>query len=176
MTGGPPRRFPDALVLIGGLILLAQAATYVLPAGEFEREGRQVIRGTYQAVEAEPLPLFTFLTAVPAGLADAADVIFFILIVGGVFGVLRATGAVHALIGLAIERLGGRPALLAGGMVTLLAVGSSTVGMAEEYMRSCPCSSRCAWLSAWMRWWPWASSTSAPGWATPARPSTRSRC
>ena len=138
MTDSAQRRFPDALVLIGGLILLAQVATYVLPAGEFEREGRQVIRGTYQAVEAEPLPLFTFLTAVPTGLADAADIIFFILIVGGVFGVLRATGAVDALIGLAIARLGGSPVLLVGGMVTLFAVGSSTAGMAEEYMPFVP--------------------------------------
>ena len=138
MPQRPSRRFPDALVLIGGLILLAQAATYVLPAGEFEREGRQVIRGTWRAVEAEPLPLFTFLTAVPAGLADAADIIFFILMVGGVFGVLRATGAVDALIGLAIARLGGSPVLLAGGMVTVFALGSSTVGMAEEYMPFVP--------------------------------------
>ena len=176
MTERPSRRFPDALVLVGGLILLAQAATYVLPAGEFEREGRQVIRGTWRAVEAEPLPLFTFLTAVPAGLADAADIIFFILIVGGVFGVLRATGAVDALIGLAIARLGGSPVLLAGGMVTVFALASSTVGMAEEYMPFVPCSSRCAWPFAWTRWWPWGSSTSGPGWATPAPPSTRSRC
>ena len=53
-------RFPDALVLICGLILLAQLATYVLPAGEFERDGRQVLGGTYHVVDAEPLPLFTF--------------------------------------------------------------------------------------------------------------------
>ena len=138
MTGPPSRRFPDALVLIGGLIVLAQLATYVLPAGEFEREGRQVVRGTYQAVEAEPLPFFTFLTAVPAGLADAADIIFFILVVGGVFGVLRATGAVDALIGLAIGKLGGRPVWLVAGMVALFAFGSSTVGMAEEYMPFVP--------------------------------------
>ena len=136
-TGGASR-FPDSLVLICGLILAAQLATYILPAGEFEREGRQVVRGTYHAVEAEPLPVFTFLTAVPAGLADAADIIFFILIVGGVFGVLRATGAIDALIGLAIRRLGGRPVLLVGGMVTLFAIGSSTVGMAEEYMPFVP--------------------------------------
>ena len=138
MAGRPSPRFPDALVLVCGLIVLAQAATCVLPAGEFEREGRQVVRGTWRAVEAEPLPIFTFLTAVPAGMADAADVIFFILVVGGVFGVLRATGAVDALIGLAIARLGGNPALLVGGMVTLFAVGSSTVGMAEEYVPFVP--------------------------------------
>ena len=45
MTSRP--RFPDSLVLVGGLILAAQVATYILPAGEFERDGRQVINGTY---------------------------------------------------------------------------------------------------------------------------------
>ena len=44
---GRPRRFPDSLVLLFGLVVLAQLATYVLPAGEFERDGRRVISGTY---------------------------------------------------------------------------------------------------------------------------------
>ncbi len=138
MSGARPSRVPDSLVLIFGLILLAQLATYVLPAGEFEREGRQVVPGSYHAVEAEPLPVLTFLTAVPVGLLEAADIIFFIFIVGGVFGVLRATGAIDALIGLAIHRLGRRPVWLVGGMVMLFAVGSSTVGMAEEYVPFVP--------------------------------------
>ena len=34
---GRPRRFPDSLVLLFGLVVLAQLVTYVLPAGEFER-------------------------------------------------------------------------------------------------------------------------------------------
>ena len=131
-------RFPDSLVLIFGLILLAQLATYVLPAGEFEREGRQVIHGTYHAVEAAPISPLTFLTAIPVGLIDAADIIIFILVVGGVFGVLRTTGAIDALIGSAIHRLSDRPVLLVGGLVTLFAVGSSTVGMAEEYVPFVP--------------------------------------
>lgn len=138
MTETRSSRVPDSLVLIFGLIILAQLATYVLPAGEFTRDGRQVVRGSYHAVEAEPLPVFTFLTAVPAGLVEAADIIFFILIIGGVFGVLRATGAIDALIGFAIRRVGHRPAWLVGGMVTLFAVGSSTVGMAEEYVPFIP--------------------------------------
>ena len=138
MTGARSWRFPDSLVLIFGLILLAQLATYVLPAGEFEREGRQVIPGTYRAVEAAPIAPLTFLTAIPVGLIDAADIIIFILVVGGVFGVLRATGTIDALIGSAIQRLSERPVLLVGGLVTLFAVGSSTVGMAEEYVPFVP--------------------------------------
>ena len=131
-------RFPSSLVLLFVLIVIAQLATYLLPAGEFERDGQRVIRGTYRVVDADPLPPFTFLTAIPTGLADAQDIIFFVLIVGGVVTVVRATGAVDALISVAIRRLGGRPAVLVSGMVFLFALGSSTIGMAEEYVAFVP--------------------------------------
>ena len=132
------RRFPDSLVLVFGLVVVAQLATYVLPAGEFERDGQQVIAGTYQRVETEPLPPFAFLASIPAGLSAAQDIIFFVFIVGGVIAVIRATGAVDALIGTAIQHLGSRPVTLIGGMVLLFALGSSTIGMAEEYLPFVP--------------------------------------
>lgn len=177
--------FPDALVLVFAMIVLAQIATYFLPAGEYEREaqpqaagepeavsipegaviqtadgldvvvpgdgriilpagtersvtGRKVVDGTYHRVDAEPLPWHAFLTKIPVGMEKAADIIFFVLIVGGVIGAVRRTGAIDALIGTAIRRLGNSPMLLTGGMITLFAVGSSTIGMAEEYMPFIP--------------------------------------
>ena len=177
--------FPDSLVLIFAMIVLAQVATYFLPAGEYDRApraeattaaetvtipegtmivgpdgqplplpadrrivlpsgtermvaGRQVQDGTYHAVDAEPLPWHSFLTKIPVGMEKAADIIFFVLIVGGVIAVIRRTGAIDALIGTAIRKLGGSPILLTGGMITLFAVGSSTIGMAEEYMPFIP--------------------------------------
>ena len=132
------RRFPDSLVLLFGLIVVAQLATYVLPAGEFERDGRQVIAGTYHRIDADPLPSYAFLTAIPAGLAAAQDIIFFVFIVGGVIAVIRATGAVDALIGAAIDHLSSSPTTLIGGMVLIFALGSSTIGMAEEYLPFVP--------------------------------------
>lgn len=140
---GNSRRFPDSLVLIFGMIVVALVATWLLPTGVFEREvlenGRErVVAGTYHLVEAEPLPWYAFLTLIPKGMELAADIIFFVFIVGGVIGVLRATGAIDALIGASIQRLGNRPVVLVAGMVTLLAVGSSTIGMAEEYMPFIP--------------------------------------
>ena len=132
------RAFPDSLILLFGLIVVAQLATYVLPAGEFERDGRQVVPGSYHEVDAEPLPVATFLTAIPSGLAAAQDIIFFVFIVGGVIAVIRATGAIDALIAAALRHLGGRPATLIAGMMTLFALGSSTIGMAEEYVPFVP--------------------------------------
>ena len=132
------RRVPDALVLIFALIVFAQLASYLLPAGEFERDERRVVPGTWRAVDAEPLPPLAFLTSIPAGLAAAQDIIFFVFIAGGIIGVVRATGAIDAAIGAAIGRLASKPGWLVGGMVGLFALGASTVGMAEEYMPFVP--------------------------------------
>ena len=138
VTASPSFRVPDSLVLLFALIVVAQVATYVLTPGEFERDGRQVVPGTYQAVEADPLPVLSFLTAVPRGLAEAQDIIFFVFIVGGVVAVIRATGTVDAVIGTAIQHLGDRPTTLVLGMMMLFALGSSTIGMAEEYLPFVP--------------------------------------
>ena len=136
-VGAHPRKFPDSLVLLFVLIVLAQVATYVLPAGEFERDGRQVIPGTYRTVQADRLPLQTFLTAIPAGLAAAQDIIFFVFVVGGVIAVVRATGAIDALIGAAIRHLSHRPALLMFGTVVLLRWDRRRSGWPKSICRSC---------------------------------------
>lgn len=130
--------FPDTLVLLFLLILAAQIATYLLPTGEFLREEGRVVAGSYRQVDAPALGAFTFLTAIPQGLRSAADVIFFVFIVGGVMGILRASGALDALLGAAVRRVGGNTTLLVGGALTIFALGSATIGMAEEYIAFVP--------------------------------------
>jgi len=125
-------------VLIFAMIILAQIVSYMLPAGEFEREGRRVLPGTYHSVEAESLPWHSFLTKIPKGLEAGAEIIFFVFIVGGVIKIVRATGAIDAMIGKAIDHASGSILFLIAGMLTLFAIGSTTVGMAEEYMPFVP--------------------------------------
>lgn len=135
-------RFPETLVLTLALIVCAQLATYFLPSGEFERavvDGRaRVVPGTFHALEAAPLPWHAALTRIPLGMERAAEVIFFVLICGGVVGVLKASGAVDALLAAVLARLGGRPVLLIAGMTAVLSVGAATIGMAEEYVPFVP--------------------------------------
>jgi uncharacterized ion transporter superfamily protein YfcC len=137
-------RVPHTLVLLFGMIAAALLLTYMLPAGQYERveneQGRmQVVPGSYQATPetAAPSPVVLF-TSIPRGMAAAGEVIFFIFIIGGAFAVLRGTGAIDALLAAALRRLGHRPMLLVlGGMVVFVA-GSSTIGMAEEYLPFVP--------------------------------------
>jgi len=140
-------RVPHTLVLIFGMILLAQVLSYVLPQGAFEREmlsfeGKEheaVVAGSYGDVaETVTLDPWHALIAIPRGFAAAKDIIFFVFIVGGAFAVFRATGAADALIGALLRKMGGRPSLLIVGGLTLFLLGSSTIGMAEEYLPFVP--------------------------------------
>lgn len=137
-------RVPHTLVLLFGMIVLAFALTWVLPQGSFERfendNGRlQVVPGTYaQAAQPEHLAWWAIFMVIPRGFQEAQDIIFFVFLIGGAFGVLRATGAIDAMIGAMLPRLARTPQLLVGGGMLLFALGSSTIGMAEEYLPFVP--------------------------------------
>jgi uncharacterized ion transporter superfamily protein YfcC len=126
------------------MVVVAQILTYVLPKGEFQRQtneaGREeVVAGSYDTLsDVESLSPLAALTAIPKGLEAAQDIIFFVLLIGGAFAVMRATGAIDALIGFLLDRLGGKPGLLIGGGILLFASGSAAIGMAEEYLPFVP--------------------------------------
>lgn len=137
-------RVPHTLVLIFSMVVLAWAATFVVPQGAYERvtntEGREVVQpGTFRTADRpHHLSPVVILTAIPRGLAQSQDIIFFVLIIGGAIAVVRATGAIDAALGVTLNKLSGRRALLTGAGMALFAAGSSTLGMAEEYLPFVP--------------------------------------
>ncbi len=99
----------------------------------------QVVPGSFEfTVDAPTLSPLASLTAVPKGLTGAHQIIFLLLIIGGTVAVLRATGAVDAVIGALLRRWGDRPFWLVAGGTTLFALGSSTIGFGEEYFPFVP--------------------------------------
>ena len=97
----PKFAFPHPLTLLVACTLLAAVATYIVPAGEYERRedpatGRKVaVAGTYHRVAQTPVGPFAAITAIPRGMAEAAAVIFFVFLVGGAFAVVDRTGALR---------------------------------------------------------------------------------
>src|SRR5204863_521695 len=118
----PPRRqavkFPHPLTLLCGCVLLAAAASHVLPPGQYDRRddpatGRKVVvAGTYHAVAARPVGPFQALVAIPRGMADAAAVIFFVFLIGGAFTVVDETGALRPGVDWLVRRFGHSEALV----------------------------------------------------------------
>ncbi len=104
-------------------------------------ESEAELRERYRVRPDDEIPRLAwhaFLTKIPTGFEKAQDIIFFVFLIGGVIGIMKATGCFDALIGAAIHHVSGSTVLLVGMMVTLFAVGSSTIGMAEEYMPFIP--------------------------------------
>lgn len=133
-------KVPHTLTLLFSMMVLAMIATWIVPQGFFETQtlanGRSaVIPGTFTLVdERQYLTPWQLLTAIPRAFASAQDVIFFVMILGGVLSIARATGTVDALIGRLLERYGEKPQMLIFMVVFCFAMASSFIGTAGEYI------------------------------------------
>jgi uncharacterized ion transporter superfamily protein YfcC len=71
-------------------------------------------------------------------MVKAADIIFFVFIIGGVFGILQATGTIPAILGSILNRLRSSWRLLTVVLMIAMGVGGSTLGMGEEFIPLVP--------------------------------------
>lgn len=139
-----PLRFPHPLVLLVMFALLAAAASYFVPAGEYQRRddavtGRQVvISGTYHEVEAQPVSPFDAVVAIPRGAADAASVIFLVFLVGGAFAVVEKTGALTWAVNWLVHRLQNREAVVIPLASLAFGAGGALMQMSEELLAFVP--------------------------------------
>lgn len=137
-------RFPHPLVLLLIGILLAAGLSYLLPAGQFERRddpatGRSVVvAGTYHPVEPTPVGPFEAIVAIPRGMADAADVIFLVFLVGGAFMVVDQTGALRRGVDSLVRRLQDRELLVIPVVSLAFATGGVLQQMQEEIIALVP--------------------------------------
>jgi uncharacterized ion transporter superfamily protein YfcC len=134
-------KLPHTLALIFAIIVVMGVLTWIIPAGQFDRvekSGRTVVvPNTYQWVAAQPQGVGDVLSAPLVGFVEAANIIAFIFIIGGAFGVVISTGAVDAAI-TAFTRFVERTPLLRAATIplltTLFSLAGATFGMSEEVL------------------------------------------
>lgn len=156
-------KIPHVFTLLTLVIFICSLLTYFIPSGEYERETKQVGEltrevvkpGTYKEIpkhistegvllgdeqenEATPVSFFGFMSAIPRGMEEAGDIIFFIFIIGGVFGILQRTGTIMAAIQKMLRMFGHSSQLLVIILMIALAIGASTLGMGEEFIPLVP--------------------------------------
>ena len=160
-------KIPHVFPLLVGVIFLCSILTWVVPSGTYEREARQVgpvernvvLPGTYETLPKEisvsglarglipeeegdegahPVSFLGFLSAVPRGLEQSADIVFFIFIIGGVFAILDRVGLIPALLEELHQRFGNSAPTLTVVLMVVIAIGGSTLGMGEEFIPMVP--------------------------------------
>ncbi|MCW8876410.1 MAG: TIGR00366 family protein [Kangiellaceae bacterium] len=133
-------KVPHTLVLLFFMMIFAYLLTWILPSGSFEMAEsasghKAVVPGTYQVSDEDiNLPIWNLFTVIPRALGEAQGIIFFLFLIGGSIAVLRSTGAIDAVLGKVLKRFSHRPALLLFMSCAAFMLGSSTIGMAEEYI------------------------------------------
>ena len=93
---------------------------------------------TYNELKAQPQGFTDFIKSPIKGIIASADIIFLILIIGGLIGIMNLTGAFDAGISWLAETLKGREFILIILVTTLIAAGGTTFGLAEETMAFFP--------------------------------------
>lgn len=96
------KKVPHTYVIIFFLIALAAVATWVVPAGEFERQEvvtesgkivNQIVPGSFESQEQNP-QTWEIMSAFFKGFQRAPGIIAFLLILGGAFWILNETKAI----------------------------------------------------------------------------------
>jgi len=90
------------------------------------------IPNTYQELEAQPQGFYDFVKSPVKGIIESADIIFLVLIIGGLIGIINSTGAFDAGISKLATALKGREFILIILVTVLVAAGGTTFGFAEE--------------------------------------------
>jgi len=131
-------KVPHTYVILFTIILIMAALTYVIPAGVFEKvvdpeTGRSLVDpASFHLVEATPTTFFSLWMSVIKGMNQSAEIVFFILIVGGAFEIINKTGAIEVMISKIAVSLKGNEKLMIPIIMFIFAIFGGTIGMSEE--------------------------------------------
>lgn len=131
-------QMPHAYVILLIIIVFCTLLTWILPAGNFEKVldenlGREiVVPGSYAPVEESPVGVWGFFIALYEGMVSASDIIFFVVFASSYVFLLMKTGALNALVGFLLNKLGNKDYLIIPIFMVLFGIAGSTFGMYEE--------------------------------------------
>jgi uncharacterized ion transporter superfamily protein YfcC len=134
----------NPMIILAVIIVIAAIATYIVPAGSFDRVANAetgydtVSIESFHYVDQNPIGLFDVFESFTLGLQGAASIIFFLMIIGGTFQVVESTGALHAGLSNLIIKLKGKELLLVPVCVFIFGLVSATAACCEEYLAFLP--------------------------------------
>jgi len=133
-------KIPHTYALLFFIIIFVTLLTFVVPAGSFERAvddatGRTfVVPDSYEYMENTPVGFFDMFKAIPKGMEQAGYIIFFVLMIGGSFGILQGTGAIEAGIGEVVKSTKGKEKIVIPLIMFIFSLAGAILGSAEEML------------------------------------------
>ncbi|MBM6638843.1 YfcC family protein [Staphylococcus xylosus] len=127
---------PHIYVILFVFGVIATIATYIVPSGEFKRikgpEGREMVDAdSFHYITSAPVGIVDFISIIPRGLIEAGEIVFFTLIIGGMFMVLRRTGIIEIAVDNLARRFIYKSIFIIPVLTTVFAIVATLIGTAE---------------------------------------------
>lgn len=127
---------PHIYVILFVFGVIATISTYLIPSGEFDRvkgpEGREMVDAdSFHYIDSAPVGLVDFISIIPRGLIEAGEIVFFTLIIGGMFMVLRRTGIIEIGVDKLARQFINKSILIIPVLTTVFAIIATLIGTAE---------------------------------------------
>lgn len=129
-------KMPHIYVILFVFGVIATIATYIVPSGEFKRikgpEGREMVDAdSFHYITSAPVGIVDFISIIPRGLIEAGEIVFFTLIIGGMFMVLRRTGIIEIAVDNLARRFIYKSIFIIPVLTTVFAIVATLIGTAE---------------------------------------------
>lgn len=131
---------PHTFVILVCMMILAIIATHFVPAGSFDRfkdeaTGKTLVQaGSYHYIDPSPVSIFSLPGIIYRAIVDAADIVAFIIVIGGAFEIINSTGTIAQLCKKMAKALKGREMLVIPIFLTVFSIFGFTMGMSTEVM------------------------------------------
>ncbi|PTL06789.1 YfcC family protein [Staphylococcus gallinarum] len=127
---------PHIYVILFIFGVIATISTYFIPSGQFKRikgpEGREMVDAdSFHFISSKPVGIVDFISIIPKGLIEAGEIVFFTLIIGGMFMVLRKTGIIEIAVDKLARRFINQSVLIIPVLTTVFAIVATLIGTAE---------------------------------------------
>ena len=150
MSNGPKigekKKFnvPHVFIILFAIIVLCTILTWIVPAGAFDYvendQGRSVaVAGTWHEVDPTPVGPLRMFELIYEGMVNAADIAFLVFITFASVTFVIKSGAFDGAVAVLLKIFKGKSSLITIPIfMALIGLGSSTIGMFEEWLPFIP--------------------------------------
>lgn len=134
----------NPMVLLAIIMVLCFLASYIVPAGEYSRVMNEVLKkkvvdpATFHYIDQQPVSVFYLFQSLTLGLQNAAEIISFLFIIGGMFAIMDATGAINAGLAHVVNKMKGRELLMVPVCMIIFSSLACFAGCFEEFLAFTP--------------------------------------
>jgi len=132
MNETPKKRFkmPHILWILFGILIFASLLTYIIPAGEFARDGQgSIIASEFSLLpEQTPVSFFDMMMLILEGMTSQASIMVLVMTIGANIAILLESGAIDNILNAAVYYLKERGQMIA--IITLFVLMTYIGGFA----------------------------------------------